>query len=105
MRACFVLVCCIAMLACGCAPKAATGLQPGDVCQPEILFAPDGPWNAGTNVSIGMLIKLERTRGGWNYLADADVVLAYVTMTARITFLADGRIVGEPLEVPFVHDC
>jgi len=52
-----------------------------------------------------MLIKLERARGGWNYLADADVVLEHVTMTARITFLAGERIVGEPLEVPFVHDC
>ena len=105
MRSRFILFCCIGMLACGCTQQGPSGLQPGDVCQPEILFAPDGPWTAGTKVSIGMLIKLERTRHGSNYLADADVVLDKVTMNACITFFAGDNMLGEPLEVPFIHDC
>ncbi len=100
-----LLICCIVVLACGCTPQSPSGLQLGDVCQPEILFAPDGPWTAGTKVSIGMLIKLERTRNGSNYLADADVVPEQITMMATITFFDGRRRMGEPLEVPFVRDC
>jgi hypothetical protein len=105
MRSCSILAICIVMLACGCRQQNSTGFQPGDVCQAEIVYAPDGPWTAGTKVSIGMLVRLQRAGGASNYLSDTAVVPEQATMMATITFFDVRRILGEPLEVPFVRDC
>ena len=104
MRSCSILAICIVMLACGCRQQTSTGFQPGDVCQAEIVYAPDGPWTAGTKVSIGMLIKLVKPSGQSDYISDSAIMPEQATMMATITFF-DGRRLGEPLEVPFVRDC
>jgi hypothetical protein len=105
MRFCSILAICIVMLACGCRQQTSTGFQPSDVCQPEIQYAPDAPWAVGSNVAIGMLIKLEKPSGKSDYIADTMIVPEQATMSARVTFFDGDRVLGESLEVPFVRDC
>lgn len=95
----------IFLLALGCGQPSAAPLQPGDVVRAEVSFAPKSPWHEGAKVAIGMLLKGERTNGQTYYLIDEDVVLERAVMRCRLTFLDGDRIVGEPHEVPFVHDC
>jgi hypothetical protein len=98
----------VALLAVGCArPDADTGPapQPGDVLRPELAFAPDGPWAAGDEVTVGMLVKGVRPDGEGYYLRDKDVDIGRAVMGGRLTFFAVERMLGEPRELPFVKDC
>lgn len=80
-------------------------LQPGDIGRPEVSVAPKAPWTTGAKVAIGMLIRVERPDGESYYLDDKDVVLDRAVMSVRVTFLTGDTVVGEPMEVPYVHDC
>jgi len=80
-------------------------LQPGDEVRPEVAVAPRSPWSVGARVAIGMLLQVHRPGRKIAYLNDKDVAIERVTMRARVTFLNGDSPVGEPLEVPFVHDC
>ncbi len=97
----------VALLAVGCArPDADTpALQPGDVLRPELAFAPEGPWAGGTEVSVGMLVRGVRPDGEWYHLHDKDVDLDKAVMGGRVTFFDGETMLGEPHELPFVHDC
>ena len=105
MRLWSLIACCIVLFALGCAKPDVTRFQPGDVCQPEIQYAPDTPWAVGSKVAIGMLIKLEKPSGKSDYIADTMIVPEQATISARVTFFDGDRVLGEPLEVPFVRDC
>lgn len=97
----------VVLLASGCAGPAepVLQLQPGDVVRPEVSFAPRDPWPTGARVSLGVLLRVERPGGVSHYLMDDDVPLEQADMTARVTFLDGDRVLGDPLEVPLVHDC
>jgi hypothetical protein len=98
----------VALLAVGCSRPDADGppaLQPGDVVLPELAFAPEGPWAAGDGVAVGMLVKGARPSGEGYYLRDKDVDLDKAVMGGRVTFFDGDKQVGEPHELPFVHDC
>jgi len=96
------LVCAIAF---GCTRPAAPALLPGDVGRLEVSFAPKAPWDAGAKVAIGMMIRVERPGGEGHYLNDQDVVIERAEMRVKVTFLAGEIVVGEPMDVPYVHDC
>lgn len=99
----------LALLAVGCSrPDAAElthTLQPGDVLRPVLSFAPEGPWAAGAEVSVGMLVRGVRPTGEGYYLHDAGVDFDRVVMSGRLTFFDGESQIGEPQELPFVHDC
>ncbi|MCU0704881.1 MAG: hypothetical protein MUF18_12960 [Fimbriiglobus sp.] len=94
-----------ALLAFGCnRPSVAPVPQIGDVIHPEISFAPEGPWAAGETVSIGVLLRVERTGETRFYLTDKQVTDKR-TVTGRLVYLSGGNPMGDPLELPFVKDC
>lgn len=94
------------LFALGCAgPPPAPSLQPGDVVRPEVSFAPLAPWPEGAKVAIGVLLRVERPNCAPHYLKDEDVNVEQAVVQARVTFLDGDRSLGDPLEVPFVHDC
>jgi hypothetical protein len=75
------------------------------VVRPEVSFAPKEPWPAEAKVTIGMLLRVERPGGKTHYLNDEDVAIELAVMGARVTFLDGERPLGEPREVPLIHDC
>jgi len=95
----------LALLAFGCGRPATPALRPGDIVRPEVSFAPKAPWSTGAKVTIGVLARVERPGGEGHYLKDEDVPLDQAVMSARLMFLNGEQLVGEPLEVPLVHDC
>lgn len=106
MRAWLVAVPFVVLLSLGCArPAARPGLQPGDTVRAEVSFAPGEPWHAGDKVDVGVLLRGERPGGEGYYVKDEEVVIARAVMGVRLTFLNGDRVVGEPLEVPLIHDC
>lgn len=105
MRGWFLAIPLLAFLALGCARPDVPALQPGDVVRPEVSFAPKTPWPADARVNIGVLARVERPGGEGHYLKDEDVLLEQVVMSARLTFFDGERVLGEPVEVPLVHDC
>jgi hypothetical protein len=105
MRLLAVLVFCIVLAASGCTRPAASGFRDGDRCVSELQYAPAEPWTAGTKVTLGMLLKLERSSGEVAYVMDTDIVPEKATMSATITYWDGLRRMGQPLEVPFVRDC
>ena len=105
MRRWFLSVPLVVLFAAGCTSPAENALQPGDVVQPEVAFAPRDPWPADARVALGMLLKLERPGDEVRYLRDDEVNPDQAVMQARVTFLDGDRLLGDPLEVPFVRDC
>lgn len=105
MRVWFLAVPLFALLAIGCARPDVPALQSGDVVRPEVSFAPKVPWPADARVSIGVLARVERPGGEGHYLKDEDVPLEQAVMSVRLTFFDGERVLGDPLEVPLVHDC
>jgi hypothetical protein len=90
----------------GCSQSAATKLQPGDIVQPELSFAPEAPWATGSTVAIGMLVRVERAATPARYLNDEEVPAEQATMHLQVLFLAeDERPLGEPTLIPLVRDC
>jgi hypothetical protein len=96
---------CLTLLAFGCAGPAASPFRPGDTVRPEISFAPEAPWPAGAKVAVGVLVRVERPGGEGHYLHDNDVSLEQAVMSGRLTFFSGEQMMGEPHELPFVHDC
>ena len=97
---------CVVLLVFGCSPPVNSPvLQPGDVGRPEVVFAPNAPWSEGVEVCIGMLARIDRPSGSRYYLLDKDISLERVEMSGRLTFFRDEQLIGEPHELPFVHDC
>ena len=105
MRRWFLPVPLAVLLVLGCARPAAPVLRPGDVVRPEVAFAPRDPWPAGAEVSIGVLVQVERPGGEARYLHDNEVAPEQAVMRARVTFLDGDRPLGDPHEVPLVRDC
>lgn len=95
----------LVLLSAGCSQQPAAPLLPGDVVRPQINVAPKGPWTAGTRVTIGMLLEIHRTGREVAFLGDKDVPANQAVMRAKVTFLDGDVPLGEPMEVPFVHDC
>lgn len=98
----------VVLLAVGCSRPDADptpALQPGDVFRPELAFAPDGPWSAGDEVSVGMLVRGVRPDGEGYYLRDKDVDIERAVTGGRLTFFSGDKAIGEPHELPFIHDC
>jgi hypothetical protein len=93
------------VLTAGCTRPVAPALQPGDVVRPEIAVAPSEPWPAGGKANVGVLLRVVRAGGESRHLMDEEVDLERMVMSARFTFLDGERVVGEPREVPLVHDC
>lgn len=93
------------LLASGCARPAAPALRPGDVVRPEVAFAPRDPWPAGAEVTIGVLVRVDRPGDKPRYLRDEEVAPDRAVMRARVTFLDGDRPLGDPLEVRLVRDC
>jgi len=89
----------------GCTQPVAPAIQPGDTVRPEVSFAPADPWPAGAKVTVGVLARVERPGGGSHYLKDQDVPAERVVVRARVSFWDGERPLGEPSEVPLVHDC
>jgi hypothetical protein len=104
MRWSLILLPLVFLLESGCARDVRPVLQPGDVVQPEIAFAPQAPWSPEAAVAIGMLIRIERPGEVSRYLDDAEVRVQ-PHMRARVTFFDGDRQLDKPLEVPFVRDC
>lgn len=96
---------CVTLLAIGCARPVTPALQPGDVVRPEVAFAPRGPWPAGSKVTMGVLVRVERPGGEARYLRDDEVGADEEVIVGRVTFLDGERPLGEPFEVPFARDC
>jgi hypothetical protein len=94
-----------ALLMVGCSRPEAPPLQPGDVVRPELAFAPDSPWPADAKVAVGMLVRVERAGSESRYLYDKEINLEQVVMAGRVTFFNGEQVMGEPHELPFVHDC
>ncbi|MFO0880845.1 MAG: hypothetical protein U0840_26240 [Gemmataceae bacterium] len=97
------------LLILGCANRGAVSepaLQAGDVVVPELAVAPEDAWEAGAEVVVTMLLKVQRAgRAELSYLHDEDVPAAQARMIARLSFLdSDGRKLA-PIEVPLVKDC
>ncbi|HVK07598.1 MAG TPA: hypothetical protein VM597_02360, partial [Gemmataceae bacterium] len=67
--------------------------------------APREPWAAGAKVTVGILLRVERAGAAARYVRDEEVAPERAAMRARVTFLDGDRLLGEPLEVPFVRDC
>jgi hypothetical protein len=106
MRFVFIFAMCLVVPLCGCGPQpSSVGFQPGDVCESELVFAPEHPWTGGTKVSIGMLVKRTRQNGDMDYVADSEIVPEQATMKLRITYYSSIRRLGQPIEVPLVRDC
>jgi len=105
MRRCLALAV-LALAGCGVVPAPEPALLPGDVVRPQVVFTPEGFWQAGVKSSAGILVEVHRPgREGVSYLYEEDVPGVGVEMRGRITFLAGGVKVGEALDVPFVRDC
>ncbi len=97
---------CAILLAAGCTrPAADPALRAGDVVRPEIAFAPKEPWPAGAEVTLGMLMQVDRAGGETRHLRDEEVNPDQAVMRGRVTFLTGDSPLGDPLEVPFVRDC
>src|SRR5262245_54998537 len=105
MRWWFLPVPFIVLLAFGCSRPDVPALQSGDVARPEISVAPREPWHAGDEVAIGVLVRVQRPDGEGYYLKDKDVVIEQAVMNARWTLLDGERPLGDPTEVPLLHDC
>jgi hypothetical protein len=95
----------IALLAIGCSRPVVPVLQSGDVVRPEISFAPNEPWPADAKVTIGMLVRVERPGCESCYVNDVDIEIGRSVMGGRVTFFNGEQVIGEPHEVPLVHDC
>ena len=67
--------------------------------------SPDAPWPAGAGVTLSMLVRVERPGGETRHLRDEEVDPDRVVMSGRVTFLDGDTPLGDPLAVPFVHDC
>jgi hypothetical protein len=97
---------CIILLVAGCTrPAADPALRAGDVVRPEIAFAPKEPWPAGADVTLGMLLLVDRAGSETRYLRDEEVNPDQAVMRGRVTFLKGDSQLGDPLEVSFVRDC
>lgn len=107
MRPWFLPVSLIVLIAVGCTRPAVDepALRAGDVVRPEIAFAPKKPWPAGTEVTLGMLLQVERSGSEPRHLRDEEVDPNQAVMRGRVTFLNGDTPLGDPLEVSFVHDC
>jgi hypothetical protein len=95
----------VVLLASGCSRSGGSVLRPGDVVRPEVAFAPRAPWPAGARAVLGLLLLVERPGVEARYLRDEEVNLDQAVLLARVTFLNGERLLGNPLEVPFVRDC
>ena len=95
----------LSLLVFGCGQPDAPALMPGDIVRPDVSFAPKAPWSEGVKVTIGMLARVERPGGEGHYLNDEDVPLDRAVLFVRVTFLDGERSLGDPLEVPLLHDC
>lgn len=95
----------VVLFAIGCSRPDAPAFQLGDVARPDISVAPREPWHAGDEVAIGVRVMVERPGGESHFLNDEDVAVERAVMSARFTFLDGERALGDPIEVPLVHDC
>jgi hypothetical protein len=96
----------VLLLCVGCRQPPAPALQPEDVVRPQVALAPGAFWPEGAKATVGALLEVRRPgREGVTFLEDNDVPLGAAVMRCKVTFLKGDAAVGEPLEVPFVHDC
>lgn len=106
MRRRFLPVPLVVLLASGCTrPATSPTLRLGDVVRPEIAFAPKEPWPAGAEVTLGLLLQVDRAGAETRYLRDEEVDPIRTVIRGRVTFLSGDGPLGEPLEVPFVREC
>ena len=98
--------CALAALAAGCAERGipAGPIRPGDVVRPRIHLP--GPWVAGQTTAFGAYVEVSRPGEPAPFdLWDEHTPEGSVRVVGDVTFFSGDAPLGDPLALPFVHEC